>query len=356
VRLLIVDDSAFMRTALLAMFKGEPDTEVRTARNGREALQLCESFDPDVVTLDINMPEMDGLTCLSHIMTTRPRPVIMLSSLTTAGALAGLEAMNMGAVDCIAKPGGTVSLEVGGIREQIVQRVRAAVTARVRRRAPRAAPAPPPAAPPRSIPAVPRAPAPAAAPDGAAGLVVIGCSTGGPGALEDLLSALPADFRWPIVIAQHMPPEFTRVLAQRLDSICAIEVVEVASITALRPGTAFVAKGGTDLLLSRRGTTTFALPAPMDPRYVWHPSVDRLVRSLLDGPVAPGTVGVLLTGMGHDGADTMAELRRRGGHTVAESEATAVVFGMPGELVQRGGAELVLPLPDIAPQLRRWVG
>jgi two-component system chemotaxis response regulator CheB len=278
----------------------------------------------------------------------------MLSSLTTAGALAGFEAMNMGAVDCIAKPGGTVSLEVGGIRDQIVRTVHAAKRARVRRRESIGAP---PVARAKLAPAH-RAPAaaPAAAPRAASGLVVIGTSTGGPGALEDLLAPLPADFPYPIVIAQHMPAEFTRALAGRLDGLCAIEVVEVASIMALRPGAAFLAKGGADMILSRRGATTFALPAPADARYVWHPSVDRLVSSALAAMPAREIIGILLTGMGDDGAETMAELRRHGGRTIAESQETAVVWGMPGELVQRGGAEVVVPLHHIAAHLRRWVG
>ena len=354
-RLLIVDDSAFMRTALSSMFKSEPGFQTATARNGKEALALIASFDPDVITLDINMPEMDGLTCLAHIMTESPRPVVMLSSLTTAGALAGFEAMNMGAVDCIAKPGGTVSLEVGGIREQIVARVRAAAGARVRRGRGPTAPSPERARGGLKPSGVSKG-APAAAPRGAHGLVVVGASTGGPGALEDLLISLPPTFPWPIIIAQHMPAEFTRALAQRLDGVCAIEVVEVSSIMALRPGAAFIARGDADMLLSRRGASHFVLPAPADKRYVWHPSVDRLMSSVLDNHPPAQVVAILLTGMGHDGADTMAELRRRGGRTIAESRDTAVVFGMPAELIERGGAEVVLPLPEISGQLRRWVG
>ncbi len=350
-RLLIVDDSAFMRTALSAMFKTEPDAEVRTAKNGVEALELVASFDPDVVTLDINMPVMDGLTCLSHIMTERPRPVIMLSSLTTTGALAGFEAMNMGAVDCIAKPGGTVSLEVGGIRDRIVQTVRAATHARLRGRRRGPAQVARPASPQRA----PARDAVDAAPAVARGVVVVGSSTGGPGALEELLAPLPANFPWPVVIAQHMPAEFTRALAQRLDSVCAIGVTEVTSLTALRPGTAYLARGDSDMIFSRRGAADFVLPAPAERRYVWHPSVDRLMTSVMSAVPARELVSVLLTGMGDDGAETMTELRRRGGRTIAESRQTAVVFGMPGELVQRGGAELVLPLGDIAGQLRRWV-
>jgi two-component system chemotaxis response regulator CheB len=153
-----------------------------------------------------------------------------------------------------------------------------------------------------------------------------------------------------------MPSEFTRALAQRLNSLCAIEVVEVASITALRPGAAFMAKGDADMILSRRGTTRYVLPAPADNQYTWHPSVDRLVSSVLASVPPHEIVGVLLTGMGYDGAETMAELKRRGGRTIAESKETAVVFGMPGELVSRGGADVVLPLGDIAGQLRHWVG
>ncbi len=193
------------------------------------------------------------------------------------------------------------------------------------------------------------------APAVARGVVVVGSSTGGPGALEELLAPLPANFPWPVVIAQHMPAEFTRALAQRLDSVCAIGVTEVTSLTALRPGTAYLARGDSDMIFSRRGAADFVLPAPAERRYVWHPSVDRLMTSVMSAVPARELVSVLLTGMGDDGAETMTELRRRGGRTIAESRQTAVVFGMPGELVQRGGAELVLPLGDIAGQLRRWV-
>ncbi len=340
-KLLIADDSAFMRSALSGIFSGQPGWEVHLAKDGNEALARARELRPDVITLDINMPAMDGLTCLSRIMTECPCPVVMISSLTQEGAMATLEALYMGAVDCIAKPSGTVSLRIDRMAEEILARVRAAAGARLR---PPGAPRPPVRRP---------APAPAAA--APAGLVLLGCSTGGPRALEEMLPLFPAGFPWAVLIAQHIPATFTGSLARRLDEACALRVVEVASVTAVEPGHAYLARGDGDVIVSRRGGTTTAVPVPSDPRYLWHPSVERMVRSALEHLPPGRLIGVQLTGMGDDGADAMLELRRRGGHTVAESPETAVINGMPAALVERGGAEVVLPLPRIPDQLARWI-
>jgi two-component system chemotaxis response regulator CheB len=362
-KVLVADDSAFMRNALAGMLKTGRGFEVKTARNGAEVLELIGQFHPDVVTLDINMPVMDGLTCLSRIMTECPCPVIMISSLTTAGATATLEALSMGAVDYIAKPGGTVSLNMDEIREQVVQKIEAIARARPRRgpanqttaslaRSPLGRSSEKPA-PHGSKDARPK---PQPARRGMAhGMILLGCSTGGPQSLEEVLPQLPPDFPWPVVIAQHMPKDFTRSLAERLDRMCSLSVIEVDRLTQAEAGGIYLARGDGDILVSRRMSGTFLMPAPVDPRYLWHPSVERMVRSALEHFSAAQLVAVQLTGMGHDGAEAMTELRRRGGHTVAESEKTAVVFGMPGALVEKGGAEVVLPLPEIAAQIRRWV-
>jgi two-component system chemotaxis response regulator CheB len=187
------------------------------------------------------------------------------------------------------------------------------------------------------------------------GLVLIGISTGGPPALETLLTALPATFPWPILIAQHMPASFTGPLAARLDKLCAITVVEVSRPTLLEPGCAYIGRGDADLLVSRRAARLTALAAPAQADYPWHPSADRLVRSALDHVPAAQLVGVLMTGMGNDGAAAMTLLRDQGGRNIAEAEDTAVVWGMPGELVKAGGADYVLPLQDIAQHLQSLV-
>lgn len=353
IKLLIVDDSALMRRHMGRIFGAEGDFEITFARNGAEALAAVRDQQPDVVTLDVNMPEMDGLTCLSHIMTESPRPVVMVSSLTSKGALATLEALELGAVDFIPKPDGTVSLTIDTIERELVAKVRAAAKARLRTRnlAQRIRRQHADLGPPRPRAAAAAAPAPAAV----NGLVLIGVSTGGPGALDCILPLLPADFRWPVVICQHMPANFTGVLARRLNGASAIMVEEVESPTLLRAGTAYIARGDADLLIARRPNGLTALPAPASPSHIWHPSVDRMVESALEVVDPARLIGVLLTGMGNDGAAAMTALRDRRGRTIAESEETAVVWGMPQDLIRRGGADVVLPVHRVAEQLEKWV-
>ena len=359
-KLLIADDSALMRKYLGEIFRAEGDFEVCIARNGAEALALAHSFAPDVITLDVNMPEMDGITCLSRIMTECPKPVVMVSSLTSSGAEVTLQALALGAVDFIAKPDGTVSLHIDKIKAALVAKVRGAAKARLRlsrglldrvRNGTRGADGPVSPSPVRRG-AMTR-PATAAA-GNIRGIVMIGVSTGGPGALETILPRLPGHFPWPIVIAQHMPESFTGVFARRIDGLSALDVVEVSRPTPLQPGVAYIARGDADMQIGTRGGALTAIPMPASPKHLWHPSVERLVASGLEHVQPSQLIGVMLTGMGDDGAATMADLRARGGRTIAESEDTAIVWGMPGELVKRGGASLVLPLQLIAEQLTRW--
>ena len=351
IKLLIVDDSALMRRHLGRIFEGQGDFEVLFARNGAEALTVVRERQPDVVTLDVNMPEMDGLTCLSHIMTESPRPVVMVSSLTSRGAMATLEALELGAVDFIPKPDGTVSLNIDKIEGELVAKVRAAartrmrsknLAQRIRRQHTEGRETP------RKVPL-------SAAGGEVKGLVLVGVSTGGPGALDCVLPVLPADFRWPILISQHMPSSFTGVLARRLDGSSRIHVVEVDKPTPLQPGCAYIARGDADMLVARRPNGLVALPAPASSRYLWHPSVERMVQSAMEHVDPARLVGVLLTGMGNDGAEAMTMLRQKGGRTIAEAEETAVIWGMPGELVRAGGAGAVAPLEDIAGMLAGWL-
>lgn len=352
IRLLIVDDSALMRKLLGQIFKAEKDFEIEFARDGQEALDIIARFRPDVVTLDIHMPSMDGLTCLDRIMLHHPCPVVMVSSLTEDGAQETLAALEIGAVDFVAKPGGAISLGIDELRPRLIEKVRMAASVRIRQslrlseRLRLANPLrPPPLGAPNERPPL------MGKPGLAAGLVLIGTSTGGPPALDAVLASLPTGFGCPIVVAQHMPASFTGPLARRLDGICALAVSEVVGQTRLEPGNIYIAKGDADIVISSRRGTLVAIAAPGDTAYRWHPSVDRLVRSAMDHVPAGRLIGVLMTGMGNDGASAMADLRSAGGFTIAESKETAVVWGMPGELVRLNGASEIKRLEEIASRL-----
>ena len=351
---LVVDDSALMRRRIAELLS-EAGFRVETAATGEEALARLPVVDPDVVTLDVTMPGMDGLACLARIMVEHPKPVVMVSALTGAGAEETLEALRLGAVEAVQKP---AAGSIGRIGEELVETVRAAASSRPRRvhglrerlRLARArivgedfvAPSPPPP--------------PSAVVEGEVeGVVLVGVSTGGPSTLEDILPLLPAGFPRPVVVAQHMPVAFTATLARRLDEMCALSVVEVERATVLEPGTICIARGGADVELARRGGRLQAVCVPSSPDRPWHPNADRLVTSAMRLLPPDRLVGVLLTGMGNDGAASMAELHARGGRTIAESEDSAVVFGMPQELIRRGGAGVVLPSDRIAGQLTRWL-
>jgi len=355
IKVLVVDDSALMRKHLVTLLESEGGFQVRVARNGVEALALLNSFDPDVITLDINMPEMDGITCLSHIMVTKPKPVVMVSSLTEKGAEATLQALSLGAVDDVHKPDGTISLSIERVHRELLVKIKGAARARVRagiglrdrlvqdrsrinkqgelgRLGPLSAQS-----------------------AGEFGLVLVGVSTGGPGTLEEILPLLPPDFPWAVLVAQHMPGSFTNVFAKRIDNICAMPVQEVSRQTPIEPGKIYIAKGDADLVVMGRGKSLLAVPVPLSQQHLWHPSVTRLVTSAMESVAASRLIGVLLTGMGDDGAAAMAELRRRGGRTIAQDEATSIVFGMPSELIRQGGAAVVLPSHAIAREITTWL-
>lgn len=387
-KLLIVDDSALMRRLLTDVFGAAGDFEIASARGGSEALAMLTEFGPDVITLDIHMNDMDGLTCLDRIMVLRPCPVVMVSALTSEGAAETLEAMSLGAVDFVEKPRGAVSLEIEKIAPELVEKVRAAAKAHVPRAArlrervralaggtlgrERPAVGQPaggqqargwqaggrPADKSHAQPGLVAASAQGAQRGTPGigmrdGVVLVGCSTGGPSALDALLGGLPADLAWPVVVAQHMPASFTGALASRLDRIASLRVSEVGRTTRLMPGHVYIGRGDADLLLSRRAGGLVALPAPSSAAHHWHPSVDRLVESAMRVVAPESLIGVLMTGMGTDGAAAMGKLREAGGLTLAEAESTAVIWGMPGALVALGGASMVLPLDEIAPELAR---
>jgi two-component system chemotaxis response regulator CheB len=346
---LVVDDSALMRQTIKQILNDAGGFDVYTARNGVDALEQIGRVQPDVITLDVNMPEMDGLSCLSKIMQDRPRPVVMVSSLTDHNALVTLEALELGAVDYVPKPGGTVSLNLDDVADELVTKVRGAASARPNRargltarvRAHQKAEAPP--QPPLRRPA------------GLTELLLIGSSTGGPALLGSLLPQLPAGLSAPVVVAQHIPASFTAPLARRLDETCQLRVLEVDRTMPAEVGTIYIGRGNADVMMARRGDQLVVKTVPASNEYRWHPSVDRLVASARRVCDPRRLVCVLLTGMGDDGAAEMAAVRKEGGRTIAEAEETAVVWGMPGELARRGGASRVLPAHAIPGQLVDWV-
>ena len=356
IKVLVVDDSALVRKLFGRVLSEEAEFTVEFARDGAEALVRLESFEPDVITLDVQMPQMDGLQCLDRIMLQRPCPVVMVSSVTEAGADATLEALRLGAVDFIPKPAGAVSLRMDEFAPTLKDKIRAAAAARL------------PAslrlrervrfqlsgALPKSTQIAETVDEPVQAAHGE-GIVLVGTSTGGPPALEALLVPLPADFPWPIVVAQHMPAGFTGPLAKRLDGICALTVLEVTRPIRLQAGSVYIGRGDADVVISHRPSGLIVMAVPAQVSYPWHPSTDRLVRSAMEHRPASQLIGVLMTGMGNDGAAGMTSLRSGGGVTIAEAEETAVVWGMPGELARSGGASFVLPLPKIARRLQRLV-
>ena len=350
IRLLIVDDSALMRKLLTEIFTREQGFEVQTSRDGIDALRQLHHFQPHVVSLDINLPEQDGLECLSRIMVERPTPVVMFSALTEKGATSSAEAMVLGAVDFMAKPRGAVSVSMEKVCQELIGKIRGAAQAKVRRtrglaQRVREHNRPAAEAVSRVQPAVAEG----------TGVVIIGVSTGGPRTLEEVLPRLPANFAWPVVVAQHMPANFTSSLTKRMDNLCALPVVEVMRSMPLQTGHIYIAMGDNDIALSRRAQGVVVMPVPANSDYLWHPSVSGLVKSAEHIFSAQRVIGVLLTGMGYDGAAEMAQLRKNGAHTIAESEESAVVFGMPFELIRRDGAEVVLPVERIAHQLMQWL-
>ena len=355
IKLLAIDDSALMRKLIGQVFAAEPEFEVRFARDGLEALEELGNFKPDVVTLDLRMPRMDGLACLDRIMVERPTPVVMVASLMTDDVDATLEAFRLGAVDFMAKPSGPVSLHMTEWGPDLVAKVRVAAGAKLRsslRLRDRVRHQVGGTTPPRLAARLPRGNGRLPSDDG---LVLVGTSTGGPPALEALVTRLPASFPWPVLIAQHMPASFTGPLARRLDGLSALAVSELTRPTRPQAGHVYIGQGGMDLVVARRSSGLVAAAVPPQPGYPWHPSMDRLVRTAMEHVPPNRLIGVLMTGMGDDGSDALTLLHEQGGRTIAEAEETAVIWGMPGELVKAGGADWVVPLPGIADRLLRMV-
>lgn len=340
IRVLIVDDSAFMRKALAIMLEGDPEiTVVDTARDGLEAIEKVRQLKPDIVTLDVEMPRMDGITALRQIMREHPVPVIMISSLTQEGARATIEALEAGAVDFIPKQHAYVSIEISRIRAELIEKIKAITRTRphLRMRSRTAGR--------ERLPMLDFTDAQ---------IIAIGTSTGGPRALQQVIPALPANLPVPVVVVQHMPPHFTRSLAERLDSLSALPVVEAEEGMLLQPGRVFIAPGGRHLLVAMPNGKA-VLRTPAEPATLHRPSVDVTFESVcrtFNGRV----VAVIMTGMGRDGLEGARLIRQMGGKVLAQDEASCVVHGMPRAVVEAGLADAVLPLEQIGPTLARGLG
>ncbi len=348
IRILVVDDAVVFRRLVSDELARDPALEVAgTAANGRIALARIPQVNPDLVVLDVEMPEMDGLATLRELRKTYPRlPVIMFSALTERGAEATLDALALGATDYFTKPANTGSLDASleVIREQLIPRIKALCQKTA------AGPALP-----AVVRTVPMAPARPIFRTGAVGVVVIGSSTGGPNALAEIFPRLPADFPVPIVIVQHMPPMFTRLLAERLTAQSAIRVQEGTSGGVLQPGQAWIAPGDYHMIVVRDGTQVRLLVHQDPPENSCRPAVDVLLRSVAK-TYGSETLSVILTGMGQDGLRGCEAVREAGGQVLAQDEATSVVWGMPGYVARAGLADRVLPLNLIADEILRRVG
>jgi two-component system, chemotaxis family, protein-glutamate methylesterase/glutaminase len=336
IRVLIVDDSALMRAFLSRVVHSQPDMDVvAVAADALVAIEQIRLRSPDVITLDVEMPRMNGLDFLAKLMAVRPLPVVMISSLTRNGAQTTMRALELGAVDFVAKPQDLAQLDACAL--DIAEKIRAASMARLPRRPLQA----PHAVSPRK--AQPTGPA------AGDSLIAIGASTGGVEALREVLAALPPAMP-PILVAQHMPPGYTDTFARRLDASCELRVKEAQDGEPALPGVAYIAPGGRHLTVLRRGAS-YALRVSDDAPVNRHrPSVDTLLRSVASA-ARDRAIGVMLTGMGADGAEAMLALSAAGAYTIAQDEASCVVFGMPRQAIALGAVREVLPLGQVARRL-----
>jgi two-component system chemotaxis response regulator CheB len=343
-RVLIIDDSALVRQMLTAIIQDSPDLEVvGTAGDPYVARERIKQLNPDVLTLDVEMPRMDGITFLRNLMRLRPMPVVMVSSLTERGADVTLEALSLGAVDFLAKPKVDVSRGLEDYAEEIREKLRVAARARVSALDARR---PTVSQSADAVLAKATGTRPLRTTDA---IIAIGASTGGTEAIKDVLVAMPPDSPG-IVIAQHIPEAFSGSFANRMDSVTALTVREASDGEQVLPGHAYIAPGNRHLLLERSGARYLCRLNDGPPVNRHRPSVDVLFRSVAQY-AGSNAVGAILTGMGADGAQGLLELRQAGAFTAAQDEATSVVWGMPGEAVKRGAAAEVLPLGHIAAAL-----
>jgi two-component system, chemotaxis family, protein-glutamate methylesterase/glutaminase len=338
IRVLIVDDSALMRKLLTEVLSSDPEiTVIGAAPDPFVARDKIKALNPDVLTLDVEMPRMDGLTFLENLMRLRPMPVVMVSSLTERGAETTLQALELGAVDFVTKP--KIDLEAG-LRQyatELLAKIKIAARARVRHGS--GAPPPPRPTARRSLRTTEK-------------IIALGASTGGTEAIKVVLEAMPPDAP-AIVITQHIPALFSGPFAQRMDRASAMSVCEAQDGQLIVPGHCYIAPGSLHLKVERSGARYTCRLSDAPPENRHRPSVDTLFRSVVE-QVGVNAVGALLTGMGEDGARGLLAMREAGSHTLAQDEATSVVWGMPGAAVKMAAAERVLPLEHIAAQLLEW--
>lgn len=347
IKVLIVDDSASVRQALSEIVSSDPDLEVMgTAADPYVAAERIRDSVPDVIFLDIEMPRMDGLTFLRKIMAQRPLPVVICSSLTDEGSSTLMQALEAGAVDVVTKP------RLGSVEFLKHSRMRICDTAKAAAHAKLRGPRPKPIAVEAKLTAdavIPLSSSRRTVPDIGTRIVCIGASTGGTEALRDVLEALPSNCP-PIVIVQHMPEKFTTAFARRLNGICAMSVKEAEEGDEVLPGRALIAPGNRHLLLKRTGMRFHAAILDGPPVCRHRPSVDVLFRSAAQA-AGPNSIGIIMTGMGDDGARGLLEMRNAGAYTVAQDEESCVVFGMPKEAIERGAAQKIVPLSRIANEI-----
>ena len=347
IRVLIVDDSAFMRKIIGDILREDPIIEILgKARNGNEAMDMTRSLSPDVITLDIEMPGKSGIEVLGEIMEYKPIPVVMVSSLTRSGANVTMQALDMGAVDFVTKPTGSMSPDMEKIGAELRRKVIGASMAAVRRkRGPnKTANIPQPYSAPLRKDALCHKPE----------MLVIAASTGGPMALQQVIPSLPANFPLPVLLVQHMPPGFTTSFAQRLNEQSGLTVIEGCDGMPVRKGTVIVAPGGFHLVLDKKGAEFVCKLTETPPVRSVRPSADVLFNSVAEN-IGGNVLVLVLTGMGKDGLDGTRALRGNGAYVIAESRETSVIFGMPGAIVGAGLADEVLPLYSIASGIERVV-
>jgi two-component system chemotaxis response regulator CheB len=347
IRVLVADDSALMRQTLKRIIAASADLDLAgLARDGEDAVAKARELRPDVVSMDINMPKLDGVTALQMILQEKICPVVMVSSLTQRGAATTFECLELGAFDYVAKPDGTVSSNMGEVAAELISKLKAAASRGIvdrlqRNRERRQQTSRPPVE--AAFENVTRKRA-----------VAIGISTGGPATLQEVLPQIPADVPASLFLVQHMPPPFVASFAKRLDDHCALKVVEGRSGMSVEPGVCYVAPGGMHLCLHRKMTGEVVIRTPTTPATLFMPSVGVMMESVLK-IYGTDTIGVLMTGIGDDGADQMVAIKQAGGHTIAESEQTAVVYGMPREAIERGGACVVAPSHQVAGEILKAV-
>jgi two-component system, chemotaxis family, protein-glutamate methylesterase/glutaminase len=338
IRVLVVDDSVVIRRLVTDALAEDPQIEVvGIASNGKIALEKIAQLKPDAVTMDIEMPVMNGIEAVRQLRRRNPRlPVVMFSTLTERGASATLDALGAGASDYVTKPSnvGSFAESQQNIRDQLIPKLKALTGTR---RAAGIIRVPPPSSPRRAR-------------TGPFGILAIGSSTGGPDALARVLPALPGDLSVPVVVVQHMPPLFTRLLAQRLDSHCRLRVMEATEGEEIAPGKVLIAPGGLHLMLRRQGATIVTRLTEDPPENFCRPSVDVLFRSV-SSLFGDRVLAAVLTGMGKDGEKGATQIRSIGGEVFAQDETTSVVWGMPGSVAMAGQADRILALDRIGPDL-----